>query len=135
MGQSILLFLLLIIISSPCFAEPTKTVFNPFTGKQDYITRIDSNTVVAGTNVSVLSNSNGTVTISSSGSGGGTTCGSNPIGVQFTDASSCTWCETVAITGNLITTLISCPVVVASRRCTIGMPRGLLLSLTCGPND
>lgn len=52
-------------------AEPLKTVFNPFTGKQDYITRIDSNTVQPGANCTSTSNSNGTVTINCTGGSGG----------------------------------------------------------------
>lgn len=56
-------------------AEPLKTVFNPFTGKQDYVTRIDSNTVQPGANCTSTSNSNGTVTINCSSGGGGSTTG------------------------------------------------------------
>lgn len=36
-----LLFLLL-FLSSPLLAETTKTVFNPFTGKSDYITSLET---------------------------------------------------------------------------------------------
>ncbi len=61
----------LLFVSGWSIAEPLKTVFNAFTGKSDYITRIDSNTIVPGTNITVTSNSNGTVTVNSSGGGGG----------------------------------------------------------------
>lgn len=74
-------------------------------------------------------------TISTGGSGGGgssiTTCGSNPTGIQLTDSASCTWCETVATAGNLVTTLIGCPAVTPHMICPAGQSRGLLLSLTC----
>lgn len=59
-----------LIFSGWAHAEPLKQVFNPFTGKQDYITRMDSNTVVAGANCTTTSNSNGTVTVTCTGSGG-----------------------------------------------------------------
>lgn len=40
--KKLALFLLLLVSSKWAIAEPLKTVFNPFTGKPDYITRIDS---------------------------------------------------------------------------------------------
>lgn len=67
--KRLLISLLMFVPLSAC-AEPLKTVFNSFTGKQDYITRIDSNTIIPGSNVTVVSNSNGTVTVASSGGGG-----------------------------------------------------------------
>ena len=48
-------------------AEPTKTVFNPFTGKLDYITTISTASISAGTGI-VVSCTNGKCTITSSGS-------------------------------------------------------------------
>ena len=48
MGQSRYLFLLLGFLACSALAEPVKTIFNPFTGKQDYITRVDSNTLPSG---------------------------------------------------------------------------------------
>jgi hypothetical protein len=53
------------------FAEQLKTVYNPFTGKNDYITRLDATTIVAGAGISV-SCVNGICTITNTG-GGGTT--------------------------------------------------------------
>lgn len=64
-------------------AEPLKTVFNPFTGKLDYITRIDSNTVQGGTGCTTTSNSNGTVTVNCTG-GGSSSLGVNFNGVSIT---------------------------------------------------
>lgn len=71
--------------------------------------------------------------IATGGSGGGsfTACGSNPAGLQFTDSASCTWCTTVATTGNLVTTLQSCPTPQIYKPCFQGEPIGLLLALTC----
>jgi hypothetical protein len=70
MKQFYSLFIFL-FISGWSRAEPLKTVFNPFTGKLDYITRIDSNTVIGGTNCTTTSNSNGTVTVTCASGGGG----------------------------------------------------------------
>ena len=70
------LIFILALAASQAFAEKTKTTYNPFTGKLDYITKID--------------------------------CGSNPVGVQFIDANSCTWCETIDTSGVLTTALVSC---------------------------
>jgi hypothetical protein len=38
----------LIFLASTCWAESTKTTFNPFTGKLDFITKLDSTTVPSG---------------------------------------------------------------------------------------
>ena len=45
------------------------------------------------------------------GGGGGnvTLCGTNPVGIQFVDANSCKWCETVNTSGIMVTALLSCP--------------------------
>lgn len=43
-----LIFLGLLLTSSFGFAEPTKTIFNPFTGKLDYITKMSSSTLPSG---------------------------------------------------------------------------------------
>lgn len=82
-------------------------------------------------------NGDGTMTLQTGGGSGGgssiSTCGSSPVGIQFTDADSCTWCTTVATTGNLVTTLESCPTpATPNRNCTPGESIGLLLSLVCG---
>lgn len=67
--KKLLSIISLLFMCVPAKAEPLKTVFNPFTGKPDYITRIDSNTVIAGANCTSTSNPSGTVTITCSGSG------------------------------------------------------------------
>src|SRR6202789_603411 len=74
-----------LFISGWSTAEPLKTVFNPFTGKLDYITRIDSNTVQGSGSCTSTSNSNGTVTITCTGGGGGTSGTINNAN-QFSDA-------------------------------------------------
>lgn len=79
-----LLFSFLFVSGWSC-AEPLKQVFNPFTGKPDYITRIDSNTVIGGTNCTSTSNANGTVTITCAGGGGGIS-GSINTAAQYSDA-------------------------------------------------
>lgn len=53
------------------------------------------------------------------------------IGPVLTDSAGCTWRTTIATTGNLVTTLVACPVSVVSRPCTTGMSLGLLLAITC----
>lgn len=53
------------------------------------------------------------------------------IGPVYTDSANCKWRTTVSIAGNLITTLVSCPIVTAFIPCTPGVPYGILLSLTC----
>jgi hypothetical protein len=73
MGQSRSLFIFLgtFLVSPFLNAEPLKTVFNPFTGKPDYITRIDSNTVTGTGTCTSTSNSNGTVSFTCAGGSGG----------------------------------------------------------------
>ena len=63
---------LIIFLPALSFSEQVKTIFNPFTGKQDYITRFDATTLLAGTGISV-SCTNGICTITNTGGGGGTT--------------------------------------------------------------
>lgn len=94
-------FFFILLLTSVCSAESTKTIFNPFTQKLDYITRIDTGTVINGSSYRTV------------------------------DANSCLWDITVNITGNLVTTLVSCPVVTAFVPCTPGVPYGVLLGLTC----
>ena len=67
------IFILIVIFSmSSClWSEQTKTVFNPFTGNPDFITRLDNTTLLAGTGISI-SCTNGVCTITNTG-GGGTT--------------------------------------------------------------
>lgn len=60
----------LIFVSSLAAAELYKTIGNPNTGKPDYVTKLDSTTVQAGSNVTVVNTSSG-ITISASGGGGG----------------------------------------------------------------
>lgn len=47
-------------------AEPVKWIANPFTNKQDYITKIDSNTIIPGVGVLVVC-TNGTCTLTAAG--------------------------------------------------------------------
>lgn len=53
------------------------------------------------------------------------------IGPVLTDANSCTWRTTVTTAGNLVTTLLGCPVVATARSCTPGVPIGILMSIVC----
>lgn len=81
-----LLCLLGFFIASVAHSEPLKQVFNPFTNKPDYITRIDSNTVQPGPNCTSTSLSTGAVVINctSSGSSGGGGYNVEPATVTFT---------------------------------------------------
>lgn len=58
---------LAVVASQLAFAEPVKTIFNPFTNKPDYITKIDSSTIQGGSGISVTSFSSGAVIINGSG--------------------------------------------------------------------
>ena len=83
-------------------AETTKTVYNPFTGKLDFITKIDTGTAYGFLNV------------------------------QLVDSAGCLWKETVDTAGSFVATQISCPAVAAAfRPCTTGMSLGILLAITC----
>jgi len=64
-------WILLILLLLPVFAsaEQTKTIFNPFTGNPDFITRLDTTTLLAGTGISI-SCTNGVCTITNTGGGG-----------------------------------------------------------------
>lgn len=53
-----------------CNAEETKTLLNPFTGRPDYVTRLSTSSIKAGSGVTVTTTSGG-VEISATGSGGG----------------------------------------------------------------
>lgn len=70
--KKLLTFFTLLLVSGWSCAENVKTVFNPFTGKQDYITSVNNQNFVAGTNVTVTCN-NGACTFDTTGGGGGTT--------------------------------------------------------------
>lgn len=52
-------------------------------------------------------------------------------GPVLTDSTGCKWRTTIATTGNLITTLVSCPIVTAFVPCVPGVPYGVLLGITC----
>lgn len=52
-------------------------------------------------------------------------------GPVLTDSDGCRWRTTVTTAGNLVTTSIGCPTVVASRPCRRGMSLGLMLAITC----
>lgn len=60
-------FLIVLAIAGWGMAEQTKTVYSPFTGKLDYITKIDSSTIVPGAGISV-SCTGGACTLAASGS-------------------------------------------------------------------
>lgn len=66
--KKLLLFLGLLTCTS-LQAEPLKQVFNTFTNKPDYITRIDTNTIIPGSGVTVTC-TNGACTVNSSGGSG-----------------------------------------------------------------
>lgn len=56
-----------LLLSTLAHAEPVKIIRNGYTGQRDYITKIDTTTIVAGTNLTVTaSTTTGTVTISNS---------------------------------------------------------------------
>jgi hypothetical protein len=46
----------LIFLASTCLAESTKTTFNPFTGKLDFITKVDSTTLPGGSTQYIQNN-------------------------------------------------------------------------------
>lgn len=46
----------LIFLAAPCLAESTKTVFSPFTGKLDFITKVDSTTLPGGSTQYIQNN-------------------------------------------------------------------------------
>lgn len=64
------ILLLMMFLPAIVQAEFVKTKFNPWTSQLDFITKVDSHTIVAGSNITVISSTFGTVTISGSGSGG-----------------------------------------------------------------
>lgn len=94
-------FFFILLIASVCSAESTKTIFNPFTQKLDYITRIDSSTAITAASINLY------------------------------DSSNCLWRAIINTAGAWVTSLVSCPTVTAFRACTPGVPYGLLLSITC----
>lgn len=65
-----LLFFLGLLTCTSLQAEPLKQVFNTFTNKPDYITRVDTNTIIPGTGVTITC-TNGACTVNSTGGGGG----------------------------------------------------------------
>lgn len=92
----------LVFLTSSLWAEPTKTVFSPFTGKLDYITKIDSSTAITVASISLY------------------------------DSAGCLWTETVNTSGSWIASLISCPAAPAAFvPCVPGTPLGLLSAITC----
>lgn len=55
-------------------------------------------------------------------------------GFIMTDPNQCQWNTTINTSGAVVTSLIGCPVVLASRPCSKGQSLGLMLSITCaGP--
>lgn len=67
MKKLLSLFGLLALVGT-AHAEPVKTQFNVFTGKPDFITKIDTNTIQGGGGITVTGFSSGTVLITASGS-------------------------------------------------------------------
>lgn len=65
--RKLLVALVLSLVSSFSYAERVKPIFNALTGKFDYVTIIDSNTIVPGAGVNV-SCTNGACTLTASGS-------------------------------------------------------------------
>lgn len=61
--------LFLLLISGLACAEQTKTKYNSFTGKLDYITALSTNSIKAGSNITVSTTALG-VTITGTGAGG-----------------------------------------------------------------
>lgn len=55
-------------------------------------------------------NGDGTMTLQTGGGSSSniSTCGSSPVGIQFTDTANCSWCETINTSGVLATALIAC---------------------------
>lgn len=137
----------LILLPQIALAEQVKTIFNPFTNKSDYITKIDTNTITPGSGVTITC-TNGACTVNSTGGSGLTYLkdtssdtvssadlefNAATIGPVLLDSDSCKWRATVTTAGNLVTSLLSCPTAPSTPvdTCTRGQPRGLLLSLTC----
>lgn len=65
--------LLLLFLSSNLFAEQTKLIFNPFTGKFDYITALSTNSIAPGTGITVTTTSAGVIISGTGGVGGAAT--------------------------------------------------------------
>lgn len=65
--RKLLVALVLSLVSTDSYAERVKPIFNALTGKFDYVTIIDSNTIVPGGGVSVTC-TNGVCTVATSGS-------------------------------------------------------------------
>jgi hypothetical protein len=61
-----LILLGLLLLPAVGRAEQTKTLFNPFTGKFDYITALSTNSIQAGTGVTVSTTTSG-VSITATG--------------------------------------------------------------------
>lgn len=120
----------LIFLSVTSYAEQTKTVFNPFTGKLDYITVLSSSTLPSGSTQYIQNTFTPTTTTQVFSVQQGSF---SVAGFYMMDSDNCRWQTTVATTGSLVTTLIGCPTAVVStfRPCTAGMSLGLLLAITC----
>lgn len=70
MRRHLILFAALSVASILC-AEQTKTRFNPFTGKQDFITALSTNSIAAGSNVTVTTTTSGVIISATGGAAGG----------------------------------------------------------------
>lgn len=80
-----ILLLAALLVPALCGAEQIKMIHNSQTGRGDYITALTTDSIKAGTNITVSTNSNG-VTINSSGGSGSP--GGSTTQVQFNDAGS-----------------------------------------------
>lgn len=122
------LTLLLILLTVYLWAEPVITINNPYSGYPDFITQVNSGTLPSGSTNYIQNTLSPTIASQSFNVQQGEF---SQTGFIMTDANSCTWNTTINASGSLVTTLISCPSASGSRPCAKGMPRGLLLSLTC----
>lgn len=75
-----LFFVLILLLSQSTRAEQVKTIFNPFTNKSDYITRVDTATIMYASSYRTI------------------------------DATNCLWDMKVDTAGALVIALVSCPV-------------------------
>lgn len=82
-----LLGLFAVLLASVCNAEQTKTIFNPFSSKLDFITKVDTNTITPGSGVNVVC-TNGVCTISTSGQSASTLAVATGTATNFVPISS-----------------------------------------------
>lgn len=96
------LIILVFFMTALADAETTKTVFNPFTQKLDFITAISTNTSLSASSITLP------------------------------DSLGCLWQATINTAGIWLISLLSCPTsATGTRPCTTGIPLGLLAAITC----